>query len=269
MGDLWILQLSSAGSLLHEASLGGSGFDHGQSIITTPFGYYVAGYTESADGTLASNHGAGDAWALAFGYDHSLIWDRNMGSTANDYAYNIRSMADGSVMVSGYSGGSDCDVTQSFGDYDCWLVRLSASGIIIGEQSFGGSGTDIAYSVLPVGTTGLWLAGYSTSADGQVSGNHGAGDAWIVRTVSQSVNIQSPADDQIQLIISEQELSISSNTGLSSVELFDLSGRLCLKKEISGQNAAVSLADMQGVYIARIQLENGSSGSYRVLLNPR
>lgn len=52
---------------------------------------------------------------------------------------------------------------------------------IIWQKSLGGSGDDRAYSIQQTSDGGYIVAGYTTSNDGDVSGNHGGKDFWVVK----------------------------------------------------------------------------------------
>ncbi|HET7152607.1 MAG TPA: hypothetical protein VFJ29_02505, partial [Candidatus Kapabacteria bacterium] len=49
------------------------------------------------------------------------------------------------------------------------------------EHSFGGSGSDRANAVVRLNDGGYIVAGYSASTDGDITGNHGRDDYWIVK----------------------------------------------------------------------------------------
>src|SRR5437764_606365 len=49
------------------------------------------------------------------------------------------------------------------------------------QKCFGGSSYDQAFSILETSDGGFIVAGGSLSNDGDVSGNHGGGDYWIVK----------------------------------------------------------------------------------------
>jgi hypothetical protein len=73
------------------------------------------------------------------------------------------------------------------GDYessDCWIVKLSSSGAIQWQQSLGGTSSDDAYSIQQTRDGGYIVAGTSLSNSGDVSGNHGSYDYWIVKLSS-------------------------------------------------------------------------------------
>ncbi|MGN6292076.1 MAG: T9SS type A sorting domain-containing protein [Chitinophagaceae bacterium] len=67
---------------------------------------------------------------------------------------------------------------------DAILYKVDKQGQQIWNKTYGGSGNDVIYSVSAVSSGGFILAGYTTSNDGDVSGNHAPGreDVWLVKT---------------------------------------------------------------------------------------
>jgi hypothetical protein len=60
-----------------------------------------------------------------------------------------------------------------------WVVALGTSGNINWQKCIGGTGDEYATSMIQT-PDGYAFAGYTTSSDGQVSGNHGGLDFWLV-----------------------------------------------------------------------------------------
>ena len=60
-------------------------------------------------------------------------------------------------------------------------MKLDATGNIQWQRCLGGSSPDYASSIEQTTDGGYIVAGYSDSNDGDVSGNHGHSDAWIVK----------------------------------------------------------------------------------------
>src|SRR5678815_2223993 len=65
--------------------------------------------------------------------------------------------------------------------YDYWIVNLTGSGNILWQKCLGGSDNDQAYSILPAMDSGYVVAGATYSNDGDVTGNHGSKDYWVVK----------------------------------------------------------------------------------------
>jgi len=65
-----------------------------------------------------------------------------------------------------------------------WFFKADNAGDIIWEHAYGGSGVDAAVQLLPTSDKGYLLFGDTGSNDGDVSGNHGYADVWVVKTDS-------------------------------------------------------------------------------------
>ena len=76
---------------------------------------------------------------------------------------------DGGYIVSGYSSSNDGDLTLNHGDYDCWVVKLNSIGSMEWQKSFGGTGIDVANSILQSSDSGFIIAGFVLSNDGDVT----------------------------------------------------------------------------------------------------
>ena len=83
--------------------------------------------------------------------------------------------------MAGSTISNDVDVSGNHGNNDYWIVKLNGSGILQWKKCYGGMATDQAYSIQQTTDAGYIVAGHSYSNDGDVSGNHGSADYWIVK----------------------------------------------------------------------------------------
>ncbi|MDT8412112.1 MAG: T9SS type A sorting domain-containing protein [Vicingaceae bacterium] len=174
--------IAQAPSIEWQKSLGGSGWDRAYSIEqTTDGGYIVVGYSSSTDGDVTGNNGNSDYWVVKLDGTGTIEWQKSLGGSGGDDARSIQQTADGGYIVAGSSNSTDGDVTGNQGDWDYWVVKLDGSGIITWQKSLGGSGSDIAYSIQQTTDGGYIVAGRSNSTDGDVTGNHGLYDYWVVK----------------------------------------------------------------------------------------
>jgi len=124
--------------------------------------------------------------ALFFGINNSqgqqaILWQKSLGGTGEDYARSVSSTFDGGFIVAGSSTSNDGDVTGNHGGYDFWITKLSSMGTIEWQKSLGGTLGELAYSVIQSSDSGYVVAGYTLSNDGDVSGNHGDKDFWVIK----------------------------------------------------------------------------------------
>ena len=180
--DYWVVKLDDTGNIQWQKPLGGSEGEWAYSIQqTTDGGYIVAGWSYSNNGDVSGNHGYDDYWVVKLDDTGNIQWQKSLGGSSVEWAHSTQQTSDGGYIVAGYSHSNDGDVSGNHGETDYWIVKLDDSGNIEWQKSLGGSGIDIAYSIQQTTDSGYIVAGMSTSIDGDVRGNHDAGDYWIVK----------------------------------------------------------------------------------------
>ena len=180
--DYWIVKLTKNGAIQWQKCFGGSNNEYATSIQqTNGGGYIVSGYSFSGDGDVSGNHGREDYWIVKLTNNGTIQWQKNLGGKRQDIANSIYQTKDAGYIIAGYSDSHDGDVTVNYGTYDYWIVKLTETGIIQWQKSFGGSGKDYAESIQQTLDSGYIVAGESSSNDSDVTGNHGGSDYWIVK----------------------------------------------------------------------------------------
>ena len=186
--DYWVVKLNSIGVLQWQKSLGGIRDDVATSIRqVSDGGYIIAGYTASTDGDVTGNHGGTDSWIVKLNSTGVLQWQKALGGSNTDVANDIQQTSDGGYIVAGATKSIDGDVTGNRGIYDYWLVKINSTGVLQWQTTLGGSNNDFAYSTQQTSDGGYIVAGYTLSTDGQVTGNHGGKDSWVVKLNSTGV----------------------------------------------------------------------------------
>jgi len=180
--DVWIIKLDAFGEIEWERSYGSHAEDGANSIAITPDGgYVVAGQNRASTGDVGENNGRYDYWILKLDAFGDLEWERSYGGSGDERANSIAITPDGGYVVAGVSESSDGDVSSSKGDNDYWIVKLDALGDLEWERSYGGSGNDMAYSIVLAPEGGYVVTGGTGSFDGDVSNNKGNTDYWILK----------------------------------------------------------------------------------------
>ena len=130
----------------------------------------------------------------------AIQWQKTLGGTGEDYAQSIQPTTDGGYIVAGWTNSNDGDVTGNHGIYDCWVVKLNPSGTIQWQKTLGGTSYDVAYSIQPTMDGGYIVAGYTASNDGDVTGNHGSYDYWVVKlNPSGTIQWKKPLEERIMI----------------------------------------------------------------------
>ncbi len=183
--DFWIVKLTSSGTLEWEKALGGTGDDEARSIIqTSDGGYIVVGFSNSTDGDVTGNHGGYDDWIVKLSSVGAIEWEKSFGGTLDEQAFEVKQTNEGGYIVSGYAFSGDGDVTGHHGGQDYWIIKLSNTGVIEWNKCYGGTGDDWSTGILQTSDGGYVVSGKTTSTDGDVKGNHGQWDFWVVRITS-------------------------------------------------------------------------------------
>lgn len=180
--DYWVAKLKSDGTLLWQKCFGGTNVDSAQCIQqTNDGGYIVAGWSTSNDEDVTKNNGASDYWIVKLDDQVNLQWEKSYGGSNSDLAQEIKQTNDGGYIVVGYTNSNDGDVTENMGQHDFWLIKLNEQGNLQWQSTFGGSYDDSAKSVVQTNDGGYVIVGSTHSNNGDVFGNHGQGDLWIVK----------------------------------------------------------------------------------------
>jgi len=179
---LFPISLSAQPIIEWQKALGGSEAEQARGVQqTTDGGYVVAGYTVSNNGDVIGNHGVNDFWVVKLSSTGMIQWQKTLGGSNDDWAYSIQQTSDGGYILAGYTKSTDGDVISNHGNRDFWVVKLSSLGVLQWQKTLGGSGWDEAWSVRQTTDGGYIVAGRTTSLDGDVTGNHGAFDFWVVK----------------------------------------------------------------------------------------
>ncbi len=185
--DYWIVKTNSIGSIEWQKAVGGTFNDGATASIqqTLDGGYIVAGYSPSNDGLVSGHHGSSDTndcWVVKFDNLGSIEWENSFGGFDEDFANaTIIQTNDAGYIFIGQSKSDDGDVSGNHGGYDSWAVKLDNAGIIQWQKSLGGSNADVGYTIKQTTDGGYIIANVSNSNDGDVTGNHGNYDYWIVK----------------------------------------------------------------------------------------
>lgn len=259
--DYFIIKLDAAGNVLWKRVLGGSGTDIASGIVSTPGGgYAIAGYSSSTDGNVSGNRGSNDFWIVWLDANGTLINQKSYGGTDSDRATSITATADGGYLVAGTATSKDGDVIGNHGATDFWILKLNSTGNIEWQKTLGGSGRETALSIVSAAEGSSYIAGYTTSTDGDVTGNHGSYDYWVVKLnangsmvwqkalggslIDQAMAI-TPAKDggcAIAGFTASTDGDITANHGKSEswIVRLNATGSLVWQKTLGGSNSELS-----------------------------
>ena len=289
--DFWMTKLDASGSISWEYSFGYAGSDIPYSIIqTNDTGYLLSGVLDvsasNGQGDRVSNinrrHAGGDFWVIKLNANGVKEWSSYYGGSFTDTAYDAIQTEDGGYIIAGSSDSDDVDISSTNGEYDFWVIKISSTGILIWEKSFGGSEIDEARSIRQTADGNYLIVGDTRSTNLDVSQNSGAADLWMIKISPEGTLIWEKAlggsnfdvgrsisktQDNGFLIAGSSRSSdgnLSSNKGQNDALILKInsSGDLEWQKTIGGSEVdffygAVELTDGSVVAVGDTNSSNG------------
>ena len=188
--DFWMIKLDENGSITWDYSFGYAGSDVPYSIIqTSDNGFLVSGVLDvsasNGQGNRASStqrrHAGGDYWVIKLNANGIKEWSNYYGGAFTDTAYDAIQTADNSYIVVGSSDSADVDISNNKGSYDFWAIKISETGTLIWEKSYGGDQVDEAHAISKTADGNYIIVGDTRSNDLDISQNNGAADLWVIK----------------------------------------------------------------------------------------
>jgi len=267
-GDAWVAKLSAYGFVQWQHCLGGSGLDRAYSVqATADSGFVVAGDTGSNDGDVSGNHGSSDIWVVKLSGNGDLQWQHCLGGSMVDFfCWSIQNDSDSGYVTAGFTQSDDGDVSGNHGAGDAWVVKLDAAGELQWQRCLGGNGSESFSSACPTTDGGYVLAGGSSSTTGDVSGNHGGYDAWVVKLLGDAEFIAPDGAPGSLLFTLQQDRTegtaqvCTQDPEHDQVTLVDAQGRMLLHMPMTDPCQMLDLRSLRhGLYLVTLHGENGSS----------
>ncbi|HTN47031.1 MAG TPA: SBBP repeat-containing protein [Flavipsychrobacter sp.] len=179
--DIFVQKLNSSGALVWIKTMGGFGFDIGNSIaldasgnvISTGYFSNTVDFDPSAFALNFTSNGLTDIYVQKLNSAGNHVWTRQMGGTGFDYGNSVCVDANGNIITVGdFSNSVDFDPgtsTQNFtstGFSDVFVQKMNAAGILQWVKQLGGTGTDEAHSVDKDLSGNIYVAGqFSNTVD--------------------------------------------------------------------------------------------------------
>ncbi|MBK6482413.1 MAG: T9SS type A sorting domain-containing protein [Chitinophagaceae bacterium] len=129
-----------------------------------------------------------DYWVIRLNSVGGITWQNTIGGVGDDAVVSAQQTSDGGYIIGGYSiAGISGDKTEaSMGNYDYWVLKLNAVGVIQWQNGIGGNSADYLMALQQTADGGYLLGGYSFSglSGDKTEGNIGGGtntDYWVVK----------------------------------------------------------------------------------------
>ena len=110
-----------------------------------------------------------------------IVWEKNYGGSSSDALFDAIPTSDSSFIFTGFTESIDEDVNTFHGSLDVWICKIDSLGMILWENSYGGTNVDYAGCIVECTDHGFIISGYSYSNDGDIVVNNGSADCWILK----------------------------------------------------------------------------------------
>lgn len=256
--DFWIIKVNNRGQLEWEETYGGSEYDAAWSVQQTHDGsFIVLGDSESSDQDVSGNNGNIDVWALKLDSARNIEWEANYGGSSTDYSYTVRQTRDSNFVLGGQVRSSDKDIAEAYNGYDFWVLKVDEGGSILWENTYGGNARDKLFALAVTDNQEIIAGGMTGSSDGDVSGNKGRYDSWIlkIREADPASSLQlsnhevivypNPAYDRLQ---------IASESPIQGYRIYAITGKIVQAGPLQGKEEAVSIRKLSpGSYMIAVE----------------
>ncbi len=284
--DVWVACYTDTGSYRWAIDGGSKAVDKITALVTDPQGYiYVSGQFDSLL-TFGSMQllGTGhlDGFVAKVDLNGNVIWLKHFGGTGYDGVQDLRIMASGEILVTGYfqremqlDGGMQI-VAADTTDQNAYVAVINNAGVTRWVKTLGGAGPDVGVAVDEDAAGYIYAMGtYSgTGQFGQVTATSGGSeDVYLLRMNSNGAVYT--ADGHLQPLgqvalwpnPTRDELNLQFELRQASdvrIDIMDFNGRV-MQGEVLGRkgvgqvSAQCSLATLPaGMYLVRIQSAEGS-----------
>ena len=189
--DFWMIKITFDGSISWEKTFGFSGADTGNALLqTADNGFLITGVLDvtasngQGNSKTSERHAGGDVWAIKLNNNGDLVWSRYFGGSFTDVPFGVIETNANEYIIAASSDSEDFNISNNKGTYDFWLFKLSNTGELIWEKSFGGSEVEEPRGIAATDDGNFMVVGDTRSKDQDVSLNNGGADLWMIKISS-------------------------------------------------------------------------------------
>lgn len=135
--DAYVIKINAAGDTVWTSTLSQKGDDRATRLLEVADGYVVSGQSNSS-----SVNGNPDMLLYKLDKKGKIIWQKTLGTSMIDRAFNIVAVPGGDFVVTGLIGEAVP------GNSDIFIKRFTTNGELIWEKTFGGVRTDVAHAMV-------------------------------------------------------------------------------------------------------------------------
>lgn len=176
------------GVIQWENNYGGSDRDKLNSIQTTQDGGYImAGATWSTDHDVTDTTGyPTNYWIVKLDKKGNIDWEKTFGGSSWDLVSSVKQTPNGNYIVVGSTKSSDFDISNNYGNYDIWVLKLDSKGNILWKKNYGGSDDDYASEVVVTADNNYVIAANTESDDQDVCNSYKEDPTYWILKINSS-----------------------------------------------------------------------------------
>ena len=182
--DAWAMLLSEADGKPQWVVRFGEGGDDSFSLILPEYERWTLVGEQGVDQTEAEEGYEPQPVLVTIDSTGTVLSEQTLGGDGESRIISALE-TDGGWLLAGQTSATSALMPTGRGGLDLWVMQLRSSGTLSWQRTYGGSGDERFYSLLPVAGNGYLYLATTESDDGQVSGGHGARDVWVVKVRAQ------------------------------------------------------------------------------------
>jgi hypothetical protein len=132
--------------------------------------------------------------------------------------------------MTGQTQSNNGDVIGNDGGADIWVVKTTETGELLWQISLGGVKPDWGSSIQQTTDLGYIVAGYAGSNNGDVPGNQGSDDYWVIKLSAESSSTINPISTPISIYPNPTQNTITlqfpTQEPATLITISDLLGRV-------------------------------------------
>jgi len=173
--DIFVINVNSTGDVNWTQTIGSSGGGGDVAWSVTP--------SLNNDGCVVTGYmGALNLVAVKLDNSGTIVWQKTYaGSNSGGIQGKAIISSSQGYVITGFTGSKNGDIVASKGGEDMIVLRLDANGNKISSDVLGGNGSDIGRNLITTPDGAFVAVAQTTSTSGDVSGNHGLNDVWVVK----------------------------------------------------------------------------------------
>lgn len=189
-----LIRFDSTGNVLWYQNITSSGSDVPSAILRTADKGFLITYSSSGNiSTWKSENAIGydDIWVVKVDSLGAYLWDNTIGGIYDDKPGATCLSGTGEIFISGTSystyGYDKSEICR--GNYDNWIIKLSANGIKLWDKTVGSDNRDNAtgIGILPNGDLLIVSSSYSEKGYDRANFRRSFSDTWLF-TLSENYN---------------------------------------------------------------------------------